>query len=138
MTKRLKATVAAFALSSLAMAGPLCAQASQRVAFARGNDNAAVNGSVTGRQYRDYILGARAGQIMAVALTTKGSAYFNILPPGSNDVAIYNSSVDGNTATNIRLPSNGDYRIRVYLMGAAERGTRPVSYTLSMTVMSGK
>jgi hypothetical protein len=52
-----------------------------------------------------------------------GDAFFNILPPGSSDVAIYNSSIDGNGATAIRLPASGDYTIRVYLMGAAESET---------------
>lgn len=114
--------------------GAAVAQTSQRVAFARGNDNASVKGTVTGRQYRDYVVGARAGQRMGVSMITKGNAYFNILPPRS-DEAIYNSSSDGNDATGITLPANGDYRIRVYLMGAAMRATRPVPYQLSIMVM---
>lgn len=37
-----------------------------------------------------------AEQQMYVSLSTKGTAYFNILPPGSSGEAIYNSSMSGN------------------------------------------
>jgi hypothetical protein len=62
---------------------------------------------VTGSHHRDYELGARAGQTMSVPLITKGSTYFNILPPGSQDVAIFIGSRDGEN-TSVRLPSDGD------------------------------
>ena len=77
---------AAFALTAALVSLPavaLLAQSTARVQFAAGNDNAAIRASVTGDEYRDYLLGARAGQAMSVSLTTDGSAYFNILPPGS-------------------------------------------------------
>ncbi len=119
---------------TLGLGLPGATQASERIQFERGNDNAAVEGTVTGRAYRDYRLGARAGQTMSVSLITEGSAYFNILPPGSQDVAIYNGSIDGANAS-IRLPTNGDYRIRVYLMGDDRDRGRTVHYTLSVTIM---
>ena len=129
-----KVTVHAF-LAMLALGvGLPSAHAGERIHFARGNDNAAVEGSVTGSHHRDYVLGARAGQTMSVSLITKGSAYFNILPPGSHDVAIYNGSVDGENAS-VRLPSDGDYTIRVYLMGNDKDSGRTVPYTLSVTIM---
>ncbi len=113
----------------------LSAQTREVVHFAAGNDNAAVEGSITGHEYRDYILGARAGQTMGVSLITEGSAYFNILPPGSDNVAIYNGSIDGPDAVNIKLPADGDYTIRVYLMGDAEDSNKTVKYMVSMVVM---
>lgn len=129
-------------LLALALAGtaalaatPLLAQASQRVAFARGNDNTSVKGTVTGSAYKDYVVGARAGQKMGVSITSKGGAMFNILPPGSKGEAIYIGSVDGPDATGIKLPVSGDYRIRVYLMGNAKDTKRTVSYQLSIMVM---
>jgi hypothetical protein len=121
--------------AALILAAPALAQERETVQFEGGNDNAAVGSSVTGQAYKDYLLGARAGQNMGVSLITEGSAYFNILPPGSDDVAIYNSSIDGNDATGVALPADGDYTIRVYLMGAdADEGTT-VPFTLSMTIM---
>lgn len=118
----------------ISLASPLMAQSRQRVQFASGNDNTAVESVVTGKQYRDFVLGARAGQKMSVSLITKGSAYFNILPPGSKDVALFVGSRDGNDAT-IKLPANGDYTIRVYLMGNDRDSGRKVLFTLSMTIM---
>lgn len=113
---------------------PGAALAGERIQFARGNDNAAVDGAVTGRDYRDYVLGARAGQTMSVSLSTQGTAYFNILPPGSRDVAIYNGSINGENAS-VQLPANGDYSIRVYLMGDDKDSGRTVPFTLSVTIM---
>jgi len=111
------------------------AQATSTVKFPKGNDNTAVQGKVTGDGYHDYLLGAKAGQSMGVSLITDGNAYFNILPPGSGGEAIYNSSVNGNDATGVRLPKSGNYTIRVYLMGAAADGGKTVPFTLSMTIM---
>jgi hypothetical protein len=134
MTTRL-ATLALAATLAAALAAPALSQSRDRVQFSAGNDNAAVQSTVTGGAYRDYLLGARAGQTMGVSLVTDGSAYFNILPPGSTGEAIYNSSIDGNDATGIRLPASGDYTIRVYLMGADDSERRSVPFTLSMTIM---
>lgn len=129
---RLSFAIAAGAFA-LCAAAPASAQSSQRIAFARGNDNAAVSGAISGRQYRDYIVNARAGQRLGASLITRNPVcYFNILPPASDGTAIYNSSVDGNDATNIVLPRSGDYRIRVYLMG----NRKPAKYTLSVSVMN--
>jgi hypothetical protein len=89
---------------------------------------------VTGHGYRDYLLGAAAGQTMGVSLITDGTAYFNILPPGGDGVAIYNGSMDGLDAS-VRLPSDGDYTIRVYLLGDDRDSGRTVPFTLSMTIM---
>jgi hypothetical protein len=128
------AAPALLATLALGLALPAATQAGERIHFVRGNDNAAVRGSVTGGHHRDYVLGARASQTMSVSLTAKGNAYFNILPTGSKDVAIFIGSRDGEKAS-VRLPSNGDYTIRVYLMGDAKDSGRTVPYTLSVAIM---
>lgn len=127
---------AAFAFLFLAasLVGPAAAQSREAVRFSPGNDNAAVEGTITGDEYKDYVLGARAGQTMSVSLITEGSAYFNILPPGSDGVAIYNGSIDGENAS-VALPSDGDYTIRVYLMGNARDSNQTVPFMVSMTIM---
>jgi len=124
----------ATALTLLLMSGIVLAQSSKRVKFAAGNDNAAVESSVTGNDYKDYVLGAAAGQTMGVSLITDGTAYFNILPPGSDGEAIYIGSMDGNDAS-VELPAAGDYTIRVYLMGNDRDSGATVPFTLSMTIM---
>lgn len=134
---RLRSTKTLAFLAVLALATPLQAAFAQTVSmirFARGNDNASVMGTVTGRQYRDYKLTVGAGQNLGVSLITKGNAYFNILPPGSKDVAVYNSSIAGQDATGIRTKA-GTYTIRVYLMGGATASARPVNFQLSVSVM---
>lgn len=119
---------------ALVLAIALPSLAGERVRFAHGNDNAAVKGQVTGHAHHDYVLGARAGQTMSVSLIAKGNAYFNILPPGRRDTAVFVGSRDGDDAS-VRLSSDGDYIIRVYLMGDDKDSGRTVPFTLSVTIM---
>ncbi len=118
-----------------ALARPALAQSRERIRFDNGNDNGSVQGAVKGGTYRDYQLGAKAGQKMSVSLITDGSAYFNIMPPGAAYEAIYNSSIDGNDAISVQLPKSGDYTIRVYLMGADDSEQKTIPFTLSVTIM---
>ena len=120
----------------LAAALPALAQTRERVQFDRGNDNAALEATVTGDEYRDYILGARAEQTMGVSIIQQGdgTAYFNVLPPGSDGAAIYIGSIHGPDAS-VELPQDGDYSIRVYLMGDDRDSGRTVPFMLSMTIM---
>ncbi|WP_206069581.1 hypothetical protein [Novosphingobium olei] len=127
--------IGAALVAVLAGTAPALAQASQVIAFAKGNDNASVKGAIVGDTYKDYLISARGGQKMGVSLITK-AAYFNIMPPGSTGEAIYNSSIDGNDATGVVLPRTGQYRIRVYTMGAVTRTKRPVPFQVSVSIMN--
>ncbi|QYZ69986.1 hypothetical protein [Neotabrizicola shimadae] len=136
---RLSFAFAAFlALSPLA--SPVLAQDQARVEFEKGNDNAAINGTIVGDEYIDYLLGAKKGQKMAVSLIPgesngNGTVYFNILPPGSTGEAIYNGSIDGLDATGIVLPKNGDYVIRVYQMGDDADSGKTTAFMISVGIM---
>lgn len=123
------------AATALVLPSAISAQERHTVQFSKGNDNGYVEGMVVGDGYVDYLLGARTGQSMAVSLITDGNAYFNILPPGGSGEAIYNSSINGNDATGVRLPANGNYTIRVYLLGAAADSGARVPFGLSMSIM---
>lgn len=106
------------------------AQASFDVEFAPGDFGTMVSGDVTGHDYVDYRLRAGAGQEMFVELTVTGSTgfgtvYFNVLPPASDGMAIFNGSMDG-LSTVVPLPEEGVYTIRVYQMGN-DRDTGAVS-----------
>jgi hypothetical protein len=106
----------------------------RRVQFARGTSAATVQGRITGDQTVDYLLGARAGQNMNVSMTSpNAAAYFNILAPGENEVAMFNGSVNGNQFEGV-LPRDGDYRIRVYLMRSAARRNEAASFRFEMIV----
>lgn len=117
---------------------PVWAQDSTPVQFAPGNFGTMLEGQVTGSGYVDYTLVARAGQEMfaelAVARTTGfGTAYFNILPPGSAGEAIFIGSTDGRTAR-ITLPEDGTYTLRVYLMGNDRDTGAEVDFNLDLSI----
>ena len=122
-------------LSGIASAS---AQSSVPVRFEPGNFGTMVEGTVNGPSYTDYTLRARAGQEMFAELTVAdstgfGSAYFNVLPPGSTGVAIFIGSVEGRTAR-ITLPEGGIYTIRVYLMGNDRDTGARVDFNLDLSI----
>lgn len=107
---------------------------SERVEFAKGENSAVIKGQVKGYRYVDYQVRAGAGQTLNVELKTgNASGYFNILPPGSRDAAMFVGSTSGNRFSGL-LPTDGDYAIRVYLMRNAARRNESANFTLSVGV----
>ncbi len=124
----------AFLLCAVIPALSNAAIESRPVQFAKGASSAAMKGTIKGDQTVDYKLRAKAGQTMRVTLqTSNGANSFNVLPPGSNDVAIFNGSTDGNEWTGA-LPADGEYKIRVYLMRNAARRGETANYTLTVSI----
>ena len=114
------------------------AEAAKPIQFAKGKSSASVSGKIKGSDDVDYTLRASAGQTMTVDFkASKGAAYFNVLPPGSTGDAIFIGSSEGNRFQAV-LPSDGDYTIRVYLMGGAKASDKPVSYTLKVGIPAAK
>ncbi len=106
----------------------------ERVRFQRGASSATIEGRITGYETVDYLLNVRAGQYMNVSMATDNrSNYFNIMEPGEEYAAIYNSSTSGNQFEGTTAKS-GDYRIRVYLMRSAARRGERANYRLEMIV----
>jgi hypothetical protein len=104
------------------------------VHFKKGASQATIHGHIKGRETIDYVLRAREGQTMTVNLkTSHPAAYFNVLPPGSNDEAIFTGQVAGPHFEG-KLPQDGDYAIRVYLMPSAARRSESAKYTLTVKV----
>jgi hypothetical protein len=107
---------------------------SERIHFAKGATSTVIKGQVKGYRYVDYQVRAGAGQTLSVELkTSNASSYFNILPPGSGDVAMFVGSTSGNPFSGV-LPADGDYAIRVYLMRNAARRNELARYTLTIDV----
>lgn len=111
--------------------------AQQVVRFRAGESSATLSGSVAGYDSKDYRLGARAGQSISVLFKPRNpSCYFNVLPPGSKDVAIFIGSTSGNEFT-ANLAQTGDYVIRVYLMRNAARRNKKCRFALTVEISPG-
>ena len=124
-------------LIALPGSAPAASIATKRMSFAPGASSATVKGSIRGDTTVDYKLGAKAGQTMRVSLkTSNASNYFNVLPPGSNDVAVFVGSSGGDEWTG-PLAADGDYTIRVYLMRNAARRNERADYTLTVGITGG-
>ena len=130
------AFVAAGLLAISLQAGSGVAQTAierQRVVFPAGANSSLIKGQLKGDQTVDYILGAGAGQTMTVEL--KGSNlqnYFNVIAAGT-DTALFIGSSSGNSFRGL-LPSDGDVRVRVYLMRPAARRQESSSYSLHIGI----
>ena len=138
MKTSIRTASAIVVMAALGLATPTFAQRSADVQFQPGNYGTMLSGTITGDEYFDYKLRAKAGQEMYVSLSVtgtngSGSAYFNILPPGSDNVAIYNSSA-GDQTTTVKLPKSGEYKIRVYLMGNDSDAGKTVGYNVDISI----
>ncbi|MDM0044447.1 hypothetical protein QTH91_08155 [Variovorax dokdonensis] len=112
---------------------------SSQLVFKKGSSGTSVVGTLRGRsiETRDYVLAAKAGQIMTVSLaTTSSSTSFNVLPPGSSGEAIFVGELTGQRAWTGELPDDGNYVIRVYLNRAAGRQGVSSNYKLIVSLTS--
>lgn len=110
----------------------------ENVTFAKGASSATIKGTMKGDADVDYVVRAAAGQTLTVRLDGSNSQNeFNVLPPGSKDVAMYVSGNRGQRSYMGVLPADGDYTIRVYINRAAARRNESSKYTLAVGV-SGK
>lgn len=106
---------------------------SQRVTFRAGADSTLLKGQLKGDQTVDYKLRAGAGETLTVKL--KGSNvqnYFNVMAAGT-DNAMFIGSSSGNRFRGL-LPSDGDVRVRVYLMRPAARRNETSTYSLQVGI----
>lgn len=109
----------------------------EQVMFEPGASSATVKGTIVGDGTLDYVVNARAGQIMTVNLTAESaSTNFNVLPPKSDGEAIFIGSTEGASYSGA-LPADGDYKVRVYLMGNAADTGASVNFNLDIAVADG-
>ncbi|MCJ2178583.1 hypothetical protein [Novosphingobium album (ex Hu et al. 2023)] len=134
-------SICLLAVATLGLASPLAVPAlaqiiTTNVQFPRGTTGTTVSGTIKGRQIRDYVVRASAGQVMSVRMRGARIVYFNIMPPGSQGEAIFVGSSSGDSFTGT-LPKSGPYKIRVYQMRATARRGEVDSYRLSIDVKRG-
>lgn len=127
--------------AALAIAGPLAGTASAQIPsinvnFARGATSTTVAGAIVGDRTRDYVVRAGAGQTLRVTKSGAAIVYFNVLPPGSNDEAIFVGSTEGDSFAGT-LSQSGAYKIRVYQMRASARRGETGNFRLNIAVTGG-
>ena len=103
----------------------------ERVRFAKGATSAVIKGQLRGDSDVNYLVNAGAGQTITVSLkSSKPRYYFNVLPSGSKNVAMY-AEQTGEDFKGV-LPTDGHYTMRGYLVRAAARRDESSNYTLSI------
>lgn len=135
MTRLLPILAAALAgclFSASAVAADGTERSVRQVQFKKGSSTAVLKGRIQGYNYVDYQLRAGAGQTLKASMQgSNGANYFNLLPPGSADAAMYTGQTGGNRYEGL-LPDDGVYTLRVYLMRSAARRKEASDYSLTV------
>jgi hypothetical protein len=99
--------------------------------FPRGTHSTTVSGTVTGYRYKDYILGARAGQTMTVKAVSKHSGLEVVVfrPNGENVEGML-----GETEWTGTLPDDGKYTVRVIIVRSAARRGDSAAFRLTVGI----
>jgi hypothetical protein len=109
----------------------------ERVQFQSGTSGTTIQGKIKGEQIVDYLINAKAGQLMTVSLNTNnGGNSFNIFAPGKvpgNDGAMFIGETNNNQFKGT-LPASGDYLIRVALIRSAARRNEVANYKLQINI----
>ena len=106
---------------------------SEKVELSQDRASLVLNGTIKGYETVDYLVDARAGQILTISFQSSNLAsYFNVIEPGT-DFAMFNGAMLGNSYTN-KLSANGSYTIRIYMMRNAARRNETASYTLNLSL----
>jgi len=129
------AAVAACALWPAAGVQAAAAPRQQEVRFDAGTSATSITGQIRGDEGVDYLVRARAGQTLTVSFKPSNPmAYFNVLPPGSDEALFVGSSAADGSLFMTQLPRDGVYTVRVYLMRAAARRNETARYTMGVSV----
>lgn len=96
---------------------------SQRVQFKRGASSATVQGRVTLELSDTWVVGARAGQVMTVQLTSPGKVRFMLMTSRTTT-----SLADNTRSWTGTLPDTDDYLILV------DTGAKSATYTMTISI----
>ena len=107
----------------------------QEVRFDAGTSATSITGQIRGDKGVDYLVRVRAGQTLTVSFKPSNPmAYFNVLPPESDEALFVGSSAADGRLFMTQLPRDGVYTVRVYLMRAAARRNETARYTMGVSV----
>lgn len=111
---------------------------SELIHIPEGESGVTVNGQITGHEIIDYkFYVCEAQDVIVVLETNNTSNYFNIMAPGESEVVMFIGSIEGNRYAG-RMPENGDYTFRVYLMRNAARRGEKASYSLTINAAGNR
>lgn len=96
---------------------------SRRVQFKRGASSATVQGRVSLELSDTWIIGARAGQVMTVQLTSPGKVRFMLMTSRTTE-----SLADNTRSWTGTLPETGDYLILV------DTGAKAATYSMTISI----
>ncbi|NCT70139.1 MAG: g-type lysozyme inhibitor [Xanthomonadaceae bacterium] len=105
------------------------------VHFAKGSSSATLKGSFSGYDTVNYMISAKARQVMTVKMHGSESANFNVFKPGDSpgmSTALGSGSFGADWSGT--LPANGKYTVQVFQMRASARNGERVPYTVTFEV----
>lgn len=106
-----------------ATAAPVAQNVNERIKFGKGKDSATLKGEVTANGASTYTIGAQAGQLMNIEVTSgKKGVSFDLVDKSTGDTLAENVASWGES-----LASTGDYTIRVYSTKGGDTYTLRVS-----------
>lgn len=109
---------------TLIFATALVGNAQERIKFRKGRSSASVTGFLGSEESRDYIIGAREGQVMTLVLLSKGATATVYNKYGSK------ARLDEDSQTmRYTFGYTGDVSITIYKPGGGA-----TSYTLTVTI----
>jgi hypothetical protein len=124
-------------LSAPALAG---GTVRDRMAFEAGSTSATLTNTIKGDASHEYLVGAKAGQMMTVKLATKTTnTYFNVWAPGKmpgKDEALFAGAITGDVFSDT-LAETGDYMVQVYLYRNAARRNETSDFALTVEITEG-
>lgn len=102
----------------------------QRVEFTRGKTSTVIAGTVRDYGMNVYVIAGRAGQTMTATLETNAANQFTVMSPGGSIVLFDGTTRAGSFSG--KLPTDGDYRITVFLARDAPRRNETGNYSLTI------
>lgn len=139
MLIRLTTAILAFALL---VSAALATQETTTVKFQPGTDSATLSGSITdagvkqrGEQHDRYILGARAGQVMAVDVSSDGPVRVYVWKDDFNQGFLCDTRGESGAYVRFKLPSTGNYQVDIDRVVEGTPDHRPdLNYKVKFTI----
>jgi len=106
--------------------------------FTSGKTQIVIEDVFKGEEIIDYALNVKKGDSVNIIFSRKiNSSYFNLLPPGSDNVADFIGQTEGDTCKMTMLKT-GVYKIRVYQMRSSARRGTEVKFKLDVSLFESK